>query len=145
MKIILTLLLGIFAFPAFSQSSYTWKEFPNSKEITVANAGEVKTFENTMQSVVDYFYASRIRKDSEWEKVVPVAAERSERMLRELTKYDTWTITKYHIVSSTEFEPGKFWVKIYMEISIDGRTKGATDEADVELINGKWVITSVPT
>ncbi len=148
MNVKLTLLFGMFVFSSFAQTEedgFIWVEFPNAKEISVENANQIKTYENTMESVVNYFYASRIRKDSEWEKVLPKSGERSERLLRELVKYDTWTILKYHIVSCTEFEPGKYWVKIYMQISFNGRIKGGTDEADVELIDGKWVITSVPT
>jgi hypothetical protein len=38
-------------------------------EITVDNAKSVTSFENTPESVVTYFFASRIRKDNEWEKV----------------------------------------------------------------------------
>lgn len=147
MKAILTLVFGLVLLTGFAQEEdgYVWIPFPNSVKISSANADSVKTYSNSMESMINYFYASRIRKDKAWEKVLPKAEERSERLKRELVKYETWEFVNYHIISYTEFAPGKYWVKIYMKISFNGRVKGGIDEVDIEMIDGNWVITSVPT
>jgi hypothetical protein len=121
------------------------KPLPPETEITSENAKQVVAFDNSPESVVMYFYASRIRKDNDWEKVCQSADQRSDKMKRKLEEYSKWTFTKYRYVSKKEFEPNKFWVTIHMAITVEGDSDEGEDEATVELIDGKWVITEVPT
>jgi hypothetical protein len=121
------------------------KALPPETEITTENAKQVVAFDNSPESVVMYFFASRIRKDKEWEKVCLPTDQRSDKMKRKLEKYDQWTFTKYRYVSKKEFEPNKFWVTIHMAISVDGDADEGEDEATVEKIDGKWIVTEVPT
>jgi hypothetical protein len=120
------------------------KTLPSGTLITAENANQVTGFENTPESVLMYFYASRIRKDNAWEKVCLPEQQRSDYMKRQLEKYAGWNITKYQYVSKKEFEPGKFWVNLYMEIIFNGRADDGHDEATVEKIDGRWVITDIP-
>lgn len=135
----------VLVFLATSCASKTKKTLPADTEITVDNAKQVTAFDNTPESVVMFFYASRIRKDNAWEKVCLPANERSERMVRKLEDYSKWTITKYRFVDKEEFEKDKWWVKIYMSVTVEGETDDGEDEATVEIINGKCVVTEVPT
>jgi hypothetical protein len=113
--------------------------------ITKENAADVKTFDNSPESVVMYFYASRIRGDKDWEKVCQQPDERTDRMNRKLEDYEQWTILEYKFVSKVDKSDDRAYVKLWMKISVDGETDEGEDEAEVELINGKWVITSIPT
>jgi hypothetical protein len=121
------------------------KALPPETEITGDNAGQVTSFDNTPESVVMYFYASRIRKDNDWEKVCQPADQQSDKMKRKLNEYSKWTFTKYKYVSKKEFEPNKFWVTLHMAITVEGESDEGEDEATVEMIDGKWVVTEVPT
>jgi hypothetical protein len=145
MKILLTLSLVLLTTISFSQSEHIWVKIADAPVITVENAATFTSYENTLESVLNYFYASRIRKDSEWRKVILILDPMPDRLAYELNKYDTWTITKFNLVSKTEFEPGKFWVKVNIEIIVNGRTDGGIDDAEVQFIDGKWIITSIPT
>jgi len=145
MKYLIAIFLSLIITNAFSQSDYKWEEFEDPLMIDKTNAKKVKKYENTPESVVTYFYASRIRGDNKWEKIIPPEAERSDRLERKLETYAKWNITKFHLVSKTEYEKNKYWVKVYFEIEINGKTDSGTDEATVILKNGKWIISSVPT
>jgi hypothetical protein len=148
MKLLLTIPFMLFSIISFSQDEETervWEKIPNAPVITTQNAATFTSYENSLESALNYFYASQIRKDEEWKKVFIPSEDWSDRIQYKMEKYAKWTITKFYLISKTEFEPGKFWVKVNMEIAIDGKTDGGIDQAEVQFINGKWVITSVPT
>lgn len=91
-----------------------------------------------------YFYASRIRQDNKWEEVVQPADQRSDRMVNELEEYTKWTFSGYQFKEKKEVDPNKFYVSVWFEISVNGSTDDGTDQATVEMLDGKWVITEVP-
>lgn len=142
-------LLAMFTIVSCSQKSTKEKTeintLPVNTEITVDNAKQVTSFDDSPESVVMYFYASRIRKDNEWEKVCPPADKRSERLNRGLTEYNNWTFTKYHFVKKEEENPNKLWLTVYFSIIYEGDTDDGEDQIQVEKIDGKWLITEVPT
>lgn len=145
MKKVLTVLLTFFTLNTFSQTERVWEKVENAPVITVQNAPTYTSYENTLESVVNYFYASQIRKDEKWKEVFLPEAEWSERIQYKLGKYEEWTITNFHLVSKTAYATGKFYVKVYFKIEMNGRSEDAIDTAEVQFINGSWVITSVPT
>ena len=121
------------------------KSLSPDAEITIENAKQVTAFENTPESIVMYFFASRIRKDNEWEKVCPEEGMQTRAFMRKIAEYSSWTFTKYHFVRKEEVEKDKYWVTIYMEIIYEGKTDDGEDQVTVELMDGKWVITDIPT
>ncbi len=145
MRIFVTSLLVVLSTFSFSQTKRVWEKIPNAPVITTENAKNYSSYENTPESVLNYFYASRIRKDGEWLKVFLPMEEWSARIANKVWKYDLWTITKFNLVSKTEYAPGKFWVKVNFEIVVDGKTDGGVDQAEVQFMNGQWIITSIPT
>ena len=118
---------------------------PLDAEINTANAAEITAYENTPESVVMYFYASRIRQDNAWEEVCIPAAERGPKFENGLEKYATWKFESCRFVCKEEFRPNAWWVTIDMQINFNGDVEGGEDEATVEMINGKYLITEVPT
>lgn len=150
MKILLIIPFLIFSGISFSQEEPTeriWEKIENAPVIDTKNATTFSSYENTLESVVNYFYASQIRKDTEWEKVVPLPEDRTERLQSKLKTYkEVWTITTFHLVSKTQTSTNRFMVRVYFEITgPDGRKDGGVDTAEVRLMDGKWVITSIPT
>lgn len=145
MKTVLPFLFIFFTVISYSQTERVWEKFDDVQVITTANASSFESYENTLESVLNYFYASRIRKDEEWMNVFLPLGEWDERIVHKLEKYDQWTITNFHLVSKSEYAPGKFYVKVYFKIEMNGRSEDGIDTAEVQLIDGKWVITSIPT
>lgn len=114
--------------------------------ITPANASQVVSFDNTPESVVMYFYASMIRGDKAWEKVCPDEPHQSKMFRGKMDRdYSHWNFIKYHFVKKEEFEKDHFYVTIYMEILVDGKTEDGEDQVTVEKINGKWKVVDIPT
>ena len=120
------------------------EKISNAPIIASDNASTFNSYENTLESVVNYFFASQIRKDKEWEKVVPSLQDRTESMQQKLQKYETWTVTKFQLSGKVEYERGKFWVFIKVEVIIDGKTNYGKSRVEVELINDKLIITDIP-
>ena len=145
MKLLLTLFIAFHITISFSQSDSISEKYENSQLITIENAHKIDSLKNTPASIVTYFYASKIRKDNKWKKVIPLEENRSERLKRKLITYSKWTITQFKLVSKTSYEKDKLWIKVFFEIEYKGQKDSGTDDVTVELINGKWVITSVPT
>ncbi len=145
MKIVLNLLLILFVFNTEAQTERVYTKIEPAPVITVQNASQYTTYENTPESVLNFFYASRIRKDKEWEKVVPLPEDRSEELDLELERYGTWTITNFHLVSISVIKYTKAFVKVYFKIEMNGRSEDGVDTAKLKIIDGKWTIISVPT
>lgn len=149
MKLVLILSFLILSGLSFSQEQTEpiWEKIENAPVIDAKNAATFSSYENTLESVMNFFYASQIRKDTEWEKVVPLPEDRTERMQSKLKRYEeVWTITSFYLVSKTQTSTNRFMVRVYIEITgPDGRKDGGVDTAEVRLIDGKWVITSIPT
>lgn len=146
MKFLMVLSVVLLHTVSFPQSiERIWVTIEDAPEITAYNASSFESYENTLESVLNYFYASQIRKDMEWMKVFVPHADWDERIAKKLIKYDQWTITNFHLVSKSEYALGKFYVKVYFKIEIDGKSEDGIDTAEVQLIDGKWIITSIPT
>lgn len=138
-------LLLMFIAAGCSVKTQKQKALPPDTEITIQNAKQVTAFDNTPESVVMYFYASMIRKDKEWEKVCPKEGKQTKMFRGKMEDYSSWTFAKYRFVKKEEFEKDKYWVTIYMSIIYEGKPDDGEDQVTVEKINGKWLITEVPT
>ncbi len=144
MRIFLTIILVALSAFSFSQEMDPIEKISNAPVITASNASTFTSYENTLESVVNFFYASQIRKDKEWEKVLPFTEKRTEILRQKLQKYEGWHFTKFSLTGKVEHEVGKFWVFINIEITADGKTTTGNGRVEVELIDGNFVITGIP-
>ncbi|EAY27880.1 hypothetical protein [Microscilla marina] len=143
----ITLILTLLVWGVYAQTDTDkgWIAYKKAKLIEAKSARKVRRFKNKPGSLVTYFYASKIRQDQKWKKVLPKKTPWSRRLTYALNKYKDWTFTKFRLVSKKEHKPSKLWVKIWVEIEYKGRKDSGTDEVSLELIDGKWVIVSLPT
>jgi hypothetical protein len=77
---------------------------------------------------VTYFFASKIRGDDDWKKVLEPENTWSKRMLYSLDKCEKWTFTAFRL------DRKRCMLK----------TGGGFDEVSVTNSNGTWIITEVP-
>jgi len=113
-------------------------------KITPKNAHLVTDFDATdIESMVTYYFASRIRKDDKWKEVVPNPKEWSSRMKYSINKHNGWKFLEFKNLGFYEDENGSY-VKVYIAIDFRGRKDGGEDEVELGRKNGKWVITKVP-
>lgn len=127
------------------QIHYKTEVYENPLLIDSTNAHTIQSFENTPESIVTFFYASKIRNDEKWKKVVLPEPERSNRLKSKLEKYDKWKFIKFRLVSKKIYSDTDLGIKINMEIEVGGEKEKGEDVVEVNLIDGKWMITSVPT
>ena len=96
--------------------------------------------QDSPENVVKSFYeAFAVSPDSALQ-FVSAEAQENEKFQRNWEEIQTWEFTKVEVV---EFSDP--YVTIDMEVIIDGEADSATDEAEVEEIDGKWWIVSIPT
>ena len=126
----------------FKVNSNTQHSMPVT--ITKSNAGEYKKYTNTPESIVLYFFASKIRNDEKWKDVLPPENKRSVRLSKTLKEYEDWEFVKITLLEKTEKENQTCWVKVFMEIKINGKMESGKDDVTLSLLNNKWVITSLP-
>ncbi|MES0489985.1 MAG: hypothetical protein ABUK01_08345 [Leptospirales bacterium] len=138
-------ILGVHNAGIYSSDDNEWTEYEASPMITIEEAKSITTWENTPGSLLTYFYASKIRGDQDWKKVLPPENQWSERLIRKLQKMEKWKFVKFQLIAIENNKTDKRYVKIFIQIEINGRVDGGKDEATVEKIDGKWVIVSVPT
>lgn len=137
MKQILTLIL-IF------QLTINYAQESKSYSITIDNAKSFKTFNKTdIGSMVDYYFASRIRGDQEWKKVLPDSSLWSSRMSGSIAKHNKWTFINYKNLGLHNSDYG---ASFKVDFCIQGQTDTECGEDSVEISkNGdEWIITKVP-
>ncbi|MEM6718823.1 MAG: hypothetical protein AAF611_05900 [Bacteroidota bacterium] len=114
------------------------------EKITIDNAHLITNFDkNNIESMVTYYFASRIRKDDKWKEVVPNPAEWSSRMKYSIKKHNGWKFLEFKNLGFYEDEYGSY-VKVYIAIEFRGKKDGGEDEVELERKDGKWFITKVP-
>ena len=100
--------------------------------------------ENDIESMVTYYFASRIRGDKKWKEVLPPEEEWNGRMKRKIEKHNGWKFLDFKNLGYSEGKYGQY-VKVHVTIEYKGRQDGGEDEVEVSNKSGKWQIVSVPT
>ena len=102
--------------------------------ITVENAHEIDSFDPAnVESMIDYYFASRIRGDQKWKEVLQDPTEWSNRMKYSIDEHDKWNFLEY---KNDGFKDGSDrWVSIWVKIEYNGRTDSGTNEVEVKKLN----------
>jgi hypothetical protein len=83
---------------ALKPADTAWKPYKNPQVITAENAKSITSFDKSdVESMVTYFYASKIRGDDDWKKVLEPENTWSKRMLYSLDKCEKWTFTAFRL------------------------------------------------
>lgn len=111
------------------------------EKITAENAHLVKDFDiDDVESLVTYYFASRIRKDDKWKSALPPSTEWSARMKGSIKRHNEWNFVEFQNLG---LHDGSY-VKVRFVIEIDGKRDGGEDEVELGERNGRMVITKVP-
>jgi hypothetical protein len=113
--------------------------------INTENAEYFTTFDSTnIESMVTYYFASRIRNDEEWRNVLPDSSEWSDRMQYSIGKHNEWKFVEFKNLGIKHTDYGTS-VKVYFLINVNGKNEGGEDDVEIIKVNNKWVIVKVPT
>jgi len=140
----LILAFSIHTIPGFGQDKDV-KQYENASFINIANANQIDSYENSPGSVVVYFYASMIRGDEKWKKVMIPEKKWSEVLKSKMEDYRQWKFHQFKLVKKQKAAENRYWIEVFMEIEFKGEKDSGNDDVTVEKIKGKWRITSVPT
>jgi len=114
------------------------------EKITIENAHLVKEYnKDDIESLVTYYFASRIRKDDKWINVLPKSTEWSSRMKTSIDEHNKWNFVEFKNLGLYKGKYGTY-VKVYFVIDIKGHREGGEDEVEITEKNGKWIISVVP-
>ncbi|MBD3636501.1 MAG: hypothetical protein HUJ25_04095 [Crocinitomicaceae bacterium] len=112
--------------------------------ITKDNAGDFQTFSRSdVISMVDFYFASRIRGDEKWRDVLPPEEEWSSKMKRSVESHDKWEFLEYK--NNGLKNDNERYVTVYFKISFNGKTDDGTDEVEVKKLGNEWMIKKVPS
>lgn len=126
-------------------TEYDWNFYEDPDLIDATNASVFNTFKkDDPESMVEYFYASKIRGDEKWKNVLQSENQWSERMKYSLRKYENWNFTTFHLVKKKRHSGSGWWIAVYFEIEVNGEKDGGTDEVSLQFNGSEWIITEVP-
>ncbi|MBI2901622.1 MAG: hypothetical protein HYY17_15675 [Planctomycetes bacterium] len=97
------------------------------------------------EAAVVHFYASRIRGDEKWKEALPPREKWDKSLERKLAKMEKWVFKKMQLVGRKKVGEDEWYVKIYMEVEIEGKKDSGKDTATVRRIEGKWYVARPPT
>jgi hypothetical protein len=112
--------------------------------IDAGNAGSVTSFdENDIESMVTFYFASRIRGDQDWRKVLPDSTQWSDRMKHSIARHNEWKFVEFQ---NKKLYTGNYgtYVKVHFTIEYKGRQDGGDDDVELEKQDGRWIIAKVP-
>lgn len=124
---------------------YDWNFYEDPEVIDKSNASDFMDFSaDDPESMVKYFYASKIRGDEKWKDVLQSESEWSDRLKYSLAKYEKWNFTSFHLVKKKRHSESGWWIAAYFEIEVNGHKDGGTDEVSLQFNGSEWIITEVP-
>lgn len=130
----------------FQPTEYDWSEYANPKMYTASNAKEVTSFSTKdPESMLIYFYSSRIRGDDKWMEVLPPKEQWSSRLKYSIEKYENWKFTKFQLRRKKKYAEKSWWFDVYFEIEVQGQKDDGTDECDLRSNGTSWKIADLPT
>jgi hypothetical protein len=112
--------------------------------LTPQNAAQITTFDTLdINSMVTYYFASRLRGDDLWRKALPDSSQWTERMKYSLNRHGQWQFLQV-VNHGLKFYQHLAYVEVYMHIAVNGEEDDGVDEVEIDIENGHYIIIKVP-
>lgn len=148
MKTYLFLLFAaLTALPAYPQNKGTsWTDVKNKAMITPATARNINTFDaSDPESITRFFYASWVRKNQDWRKVVhKLDSEWTAKMKSAMNAYAQYTFKKIGLQKFRKMFDTEMRFSIYYEAMLKGKLKKGSGEVVLQKTDNKWIVQEVP-
>jgi len=95
------------------------------------------------EAAVVHFYASKIRKDSCFNQVLPTDREKY-RIDPILERMKDWIFLEAKLTERKKRGSDRYWIRVHMKIEIKGKINSDYDEATVRQIDGQWYVIRPP-
>ncbi|MCP4216990.1 MAG: hypothetical protein GY765_20235 [bacterium] len=121
-----------------------WQDYVDPPMLDKGTVKDLKPGQGSPEAAVVHFYASKVRGDEAYNDVLLPLEKRARKLTHTMEKSKDWKFLKFQLKGKKKLEGNRYWIKIYFELSIKGKTDGGEDEAQVRFIDGKWYVYTVP-
>lgn len=136
---------GEFKVPPVVKEEDGWETYQDSIVIDADSAKDLMPGQASPEAAVAHFYASRIRKDSHYLDVLPPKEQWTNKLAGALEEIDEWTFVEVRLMGRQKQSEDTYWIKIYMEITYEGKQDSGIDEVTVQKIGEVWYVVEPPT
>lgn len=119
-----------------------WEAYEDAPVVDAATAKSINPTMDTPEGAVVRFLASRVRGDGEWKGAM--VADPSDRTLRQLQQWEEWTLERFQLRARKAKDDGTAWIRVYFEISFNGRSDEGEYEFEVMREGDEWRVVSPP-
>lgn len=98
---------------------------------------------DTAEGAVVLFLASRIRGDRAWEDAI--VADPGRKAKKALKTWRGWTLRRAQLKSRKMRGQTRGYVRVWLDLSIDGDSETGTDDFTVTFENGAWRVSDIPS
>ncbi len=129
--------------PETFEAADGWQFYIDAPTWDAAAAADLAPGGDSPEAAVVHFYASRLRGDTRWEEALP--AERSDTLVRKLERMDGWEIRTARLVARKQRSPGRWYVKVALDLVREGKEVAFRDDVTVEREGDRWVVARPPS
>lgn len=122
-----------------------WEAYVDPPVLDEQSSRDLSPGTDSPEAAIVHFYASRIRGDEKYLEALPPREKWSDSLKRKIDQISKWTFKKAQIVARKKNGGASFYVKVYLEVEVDGKKDSGKDTATVEKIDGKWYVVRPPT
>jgi hypothetical protein len=115
-----------------------------------SNTADLAPGQASPEAAVVHVYASLIRGDTRFREVIAPSSILPPDISEDLRNYSfmetiTWDVKRVKLHSRRQYQPGRMWITLWMEVSYQGELDEGTDEVELILVEGKWYVVRLPT
>ncbi len=133
----------MFTIPETFDAADGWQFYTEAPTWDASAAALLSPGGASPEAAVVHFYASRIRGDQKWEEALPTI--RSAALTRKLERMADWQIHTLRLVARKQRGSGRYYVKVALDITRDGKSVAFRDDATVEREGERWVVARPPS
>jgi hypothetical protein len=131
--------------PPVVQEEDGWESYRDPIILGDGNVKDLMPGQSTPEAAVVHFYASRIRRDEHYLDVLPPKEQWTGKLAGALEKMDKWTFIEVRLMGRKKLSEDEVWIKVYMEVEVEGKPDSGMDEVTLNKIGDKWFVVEPPT
>lgn len=128
--------------PATEAASDGWRRYVNAPMVDQATVGHLNPEPVSPEAAVTRFLSSRVRGDDAWKGAM--VTDLSDRAGRALAEWGEWQLQRYQLRARKDPRSEQAYIRVFLEISVKGRTDSGEDEFELVREGGQWRIARPP-
>ena len=129
--------------PTIAQGEGGWQSYVEPLMLDRDSAAGLTPAPDTPEATVVRFLSSRIRGDSAWQQ--SMVADPGRKTKKALKKWKNWTLKAAQLQSRKPKGDNRFCVRVWFDLSIDGKSETGSDDFTVTREANGWRISELPS